>query len=375
MRCLRVAVFDQYYLPVLDALYEGHRGLEDEPYERQLQALMELRFGTSDAYVAHLRALGHEAHDVVLNCIPLQARWAREHHVAPIGRRAVRRVPAGVRQALAVRFLHAVAHAQIEALDPEVLYLQDFWFFTREEMRQLKRQGRRIVGQLGSHPPDDGRVEECDLVLTSFPHFVERLRDRGIRAEYFAIAFDERLHDHPSLRAARDVPISFVGTIHPPDVHRAGRAFFERLCQDLDLQLWGYVNDELAPGSPIRARHHGEAWGLDMYRVLARSRIVVNRHGDIAEDYANNMRLFEATGMGALLMTESARNLPGLFGPGVEVVTYDDLDDLEEKARHYMTHDDERDAIAAAGQRRTLAEHTYRHRIGELDEILRTRLA
>ena len=33
-----------------------------------------------------------------------------------------------------------------------------------------------------------------------------------------------------------------------------------------------------------------------MYRVLARTRVAVNRHGDIAEGYANNMRLFEATG-------------------------------------------------------------------------------
>jgi hypothetical protein len=374
MARLRIAVFDQYYLPVLDALYARNPGLQDEPYDRQLQALMALRFGTSDAYVANLRAFGHDAHDIVLNCVPLQARWAREHGVAPLWRRAVPRLPDRVRQGLAVRFLHAVARAQIETLDPEILYLQDFWFFTPEQMRELKRQGRRIVGQLGSAAPDDGRLSECDLVLTSFPHFVERLRSEGVRCEYYAIAFDDRLCGDPSFEVERDVPAGFVGTVHPPDVHRAGRPFFERLCRDVDLQMWGYVRDELPPGSPILSHHHGEAWGLDMYRVLARSRIVVNRHGDIAEDYANNMRLFEATGMGALLMTEAARNLPGLFEPGVEVVTYDGVDDLVDKVRHYAARDDEREAIATAGQRRTLADHTYRRRIAELDELLRTRL-
>ena len=374
MARLRIAVFDQYYLPVLDALYARHPGLRDDSYDRQLQALMALRFGTSDAYVANLRGLGYDAHDVVLNCVPLQAHWAREQGVAPLWRRAVPRLPDRVRQALAVRFLHTVAQAQIDALDPEVLYLQDFWFFTPEEMREHKRQGRRIVGQLGSAPPEDGRVAECDLVLTSFPHFVERLRGEGVNCEYYAIAFDERLSGELSLDVPRDVPVSFVGTVHPPDVHRAGRPFFERLCRDVDLQMWGYVRDDLPPGSPILSHHHGESWGLDMYRVLARSRIVVNRHGDIAEDYANNMRLFEATGMGALLLTEAARNLPGLFEPGVEVVTYDGVDDLVDKVRYYQRHDDEREAIAAAGQRRTLAEHTYGHRIAELDELLRTRL-
>ena len=284
------------------------------------------------------------------------------------------RLPERVRQGLAVRFLHEVARAQIEALDPEILYLQDFWFFTPEQMREHKRHGRRIVGQLGSAAPDNGRLAECDLVLTSFPHFVERLRGQGVRCEYYAIAFDDRLSGDPSLEVERDVAAGFVGTVHPPDVHRAGRPFFERLCCDVDLQMWGYVRDELPAGSPILSHHNGEAWGLDMYRVLARSRIVVNRHGDIAEDYANNMRLFEATGMGALLMTEAARNLPGLFEPGVEVVTYDGLDDLVDKVRHYAAHEDERKAIAAAGRRRTLADHTYHRRIAELDELLRTRL-
>jgi hypothetical protein len=165
-----------------------------------------------------------------------------------------------------------------------------------------------------------------------------------------------------------------VGSIHEPSIHRGGTALLERLAQEVDLQLWGRVRDELRPDSPIRPRHHGEAWGLDMYRVLGRARIAVNRHGDIAEGHANNMRLFEATGMGALLMTEAARNLPGLFTPGEEVVTYDDADDLVAKVRHYLAHEDERARIAAAGQRRTLAEHTYPRRLAELDAILREEL-
>ena len=64
-----------------------------------------------------------------------------------------------------------------------------------------------------------------------------------------------------------------------------------------------------------------------MYRVLARTRVAMNRHGDIAEGHANNMRLFEATGAGALLATEAADNLPELFEPGREVLAYRDADD------------------------------------------------
>jgi spore maturation protein CgeB len=111
-----------------------------------------------------------------------------------------------------------------------------------------------------------------------------------------------------------------------------------------------------------------------MYEVLARSRVALNRHIDIADGYANNMRLYEATGVGALLVTEARRNLAELFEPGGEVVAYEDESDLVEKLRHYLADDGERMRVAAAGQARTLREHTYANRIGELAAMLEARL-
>jgi spore maturation protein CgeB len=111
-----------------------------------------------------------------------------------------------------------------------------------------------------------------------------------------------------------------------------------------------------------------------MYEVLVRSRIALNRHGEIAAGYANNMRLYEATGVGCLLVTERGRNLTELFEPGREVVAYEDEDDLVEQLRHYTVHDDERRRIAAAGQERTLREHTYVQRMRELAAMLEARV-
>jgi spore maturation protein CgeB len=42
-----------------------------------------------------------------------------------------------------------------------------------------------------------------------------------------------------------------------------------------------------------------------MFKILARSKIVINRHGTIAGNYAVNMRMYEATGSGAMLVTEN----------------------------------------------------------------------
>lgn len=103
--------------------------------------------------------------------------------------------------------------------------------------------------------------------------------------------------------------------------------------------------------------------------------MTLNHHVAAAEGYANNMRLYEATGMGTMLLTDAKANLAELFDVGREVVAYRDAVEALEQVRYYADHPRERAAIAEAGQRRTLREHTYGHRMGELAEILRRTLS
>jgi spore maturation protein CgeB len=106
-----------------------------------------------------------------------------------------------------------------------------------------------------------------------------------------------------------------------------------------------------------------------MYQILGNSKITLNHHGDIAP-YANNMRLYEATGVGTMLITDWKVNLHEMFEPGKEVVAYRTPEECAELIQYYLTHDNEREAIARAGQQRTLREHTYYHRMQEFVEIV-----
>ena len=100
------------------------------------------------------------------------------------------------------------------------------------------------------------------------------------------------------------------------------------------------------------------------------SKITINRHIDVAENYANNMRLYEATGCGALLVTDYKDNLSELFVPDQEVVTYRSVEEAVDKIKYYLSHEDERSKIAKAGKERTLSEHTYYNRMCQLKEII-----
>jgi spore maturation protein CgeB len=82
------------------------------------------------------------------------------------------------------------------------------------------------------------------------------------------------------------------------------------------------------------------------------------------------MRLFEATGVGTMLLTDQKDNLHEMFDLGKEVAVYRSPEEGLEKIRYYLSHDAEREAIARAGQKRTLRDHTYAVRMQELIGLL-----
>lgn len=132
----------------------------------------------------------------------------------------------------------------------------------------------------------------------------------------------------------------------------------------------------IRPPRPLRNAYPAQvmpaAHGLEMYRVLRRSQITVNRHGDFVAGECGNMRLFEATGVGACLVTDRGNNLSELFEENKEVVAFSSTEECVEKIRYLMNHPAERSKIAAAGQARTLRDHTIQSRCQTIAETAKT---
>ena len=108
-----------------------------------------------------------------------------------------------------------------------------------------------------------------------------------------------------------------------------------------------------------------------MYNIIARTKISFNRHINVAENNANNMRLYEATGMGSLLMTDEKKNLNQMYEIDKEIITYKSKEEAQEKVNFLINNQDKLSEIARAGQARTLKDHTYEIRMKELVEILK----
>ena len=80
--------------------------------------------------------------------------------------------------------------------------------------------------------------------------------------------------------------------------------------------------------------------------------------------------MFEATGVGACLLTDTGHNMPDLFEEDKEVITYRTIDEAVDKVNYLLAHPDEAEQIAKAGQIRTLKDHTIINRCQQIDEVI-----
>ncbi len=92
--------------------------------------------------------------------------------------------------------------------------------------------------------------------------------------------------------------------------------------------------------------------------IFCQSKIVFNI--SIKDDI--NMRCFEALSTRSFLLTNWVPTLGELFEDGKHLVTYKTMDEAIEKAKYYLAHDSEREAIAEAGFKEVREKHTFVHR-------------
>jgi hypothetical protein len=264
------------------------------------------------------------------------------------------------------RWLYEILRAQIKHYQPDVLLNNDL-YLRPNFFQQIKPCLRLLLGSHGSPLPANRDFGVYDLVLSVVKNFVDYFREQGVNSELLRLAFDPTVLENLD-GPKRSIPVSFVGQLSRDHAYR--QRWLEHICDRFPVEVWAPSTDDLPDGSPVKRCHRGPAWGMEMYTVLHRSRMTLNHHIDVAGPYAGNARLFEATGVGTLLVTDWKKNLHEMFEPGKEVVCYRTPEECAEMVQYYLGHDEERKAIARAGQQRTLREHTYYQRMQELSDIV-----
>ena len=111
------------------------------------------------------------------------------------------------------------------------------------------------------------------------------------------------------------------------------------------------------------------------------AKIVINMHRTTVAGIDNrnilnipglsiNPRTYEISACGTLQITDQREDLPLYYQSGLELETFQSAEELRAKIEHYLSHEEERRTMALRGLRRTLRDHTFTTRIGQVAAVL-----
>ena len=342
----RILFVNTYYQNFLNSqIYD-----DSNSYSEILNSRIVSRFGDSDFYSFWLNQIGWQAIDIIANDRPLQTKWTLENKIS-------------------TEDLLEICVYQIMLYRPSIVYFQDISLVTNDMSNFLRSHRIKICGQHASPLPSDFNFKNIDLFVSSMPHLVDIAIANGAQGLYLPLAFDHRiLNELEQLPWESRLDGGFIGGF--TRAHTSGvELILSAIKAFPTLNLYGYGWEECLVAILNNILWKGEAWGLSMFRLLGNWKISLNRHIDMSGVHANNMRLFETTGMGALLLTDKKQK-NNLFSSDLEMVEYEGIHDLKEKIGYLLQNPKKASEIAARGQKKTLEYHTYQIRMVELSQSL-----
>lgn len=392
---MKLVKITSYYKFALKYYYNQNPEITKKSYKEQYSDLMSFRLGWSDFYTKALGDLGLETHEIVYNAEFLQKKWAEENKSSSSA-------------------LNLVLE-QFQKINPDIIWFQDSFSFPEDFLKILKSKIPNLKILIGNccSPYTKENLKTFslfDFVTTCSPVFVESFNENNIKNLLLYHAFEkEILNQIKEEREKND--LIFIGSIIPrKGFHHERKKFLEKIAEqkNLDFQFYGNLYNTKYPdvlqlqllyilkqiikisgikinstklkkvesiseftkyykySKEIKKAYLGPKYGIDMYKALANSKITFDIQGEIGGNYAATMRLFEATGVGTLLIEENKKNIPDIFLPDKEIITFDNYEEALDKILYFIEHQDEALEISKAGQQRTLKDHTYFNRAQEL---------
>jgi spore maturation protein CgeB len=206
---------------------------------------------------------------------------------------------------------------------------------------------------------------------------LERVRVRARRVETLPFACDPDLHRPPSLteeeRARYGSPVTFVGTVIP------SREKVLQALREFGLRIWGPPRNAWGTWDPERSPLGGvwqgrSAYGEEAVKIYAASDITLDIHflfGETLPICNVTPRVFEVPACGGFLLTNACEQLERLYALGTEMVCYRSLEELRRLIAYYLAHPEERREITTRASRRARQEHTFKHRLEEMLDLLK----
>ncbi|MFC1615171.1 glycosyltransferase [Patescibacteria group bacterium] len=339
-----------YYDKYLEKFYLERPWLKTKNYYEQYMALMNDCFSWADFWKTNLEKIGYyDVQELVINAEYLQKKWALENNFSYSND----------------NWMLEILEAQIAQFKPNVFFAHDFTIINSEFRKKIKKKQpsiKLILSWDGIAKNNPKIFEGCDLILSCIKFVADFYGKAGFRSYFFPLCFEKRILNKIKQRKAK-FDVSFCGSIVlKKNYHNSRLNVLAELSRKSKINIWASSienNWHLYSKNQIKrllnkkfkeyfnlweiGRHNrGETYGIEMYQILADSKITFNKHIDSVKTNAANLRLFEATGVGTCLLTDWKDNLSDYFEPDIEIVTYNSVPECLDKIKYLLNHEEER---------------------------------
>lgn len=390
------------YPGYLESFYRTNPRAKNLSYDEHYNLLINDTTEFAGSYTRNFRKLGINAKCIISNDRVLQSKWKSENKLSSDKN-------------------SDILIEQADSFKPDILWIENLSFINHDWFNNIRTKIKSVKLIIAYHcaPYNRNTLEKlrnADFIITCTPGLKQSFENEGLKAYLVYHGFDsELLAKIDKKDDATENKLVFSGSlITGGNFHNSRINLIESLIEEkTDLALYvtleknyrikakqliymlsGFLKrlkleklSERIPileygRSPVKSysvallkANHEPLYGIDMYNLFHRSKIVLNIHIGVAGDYAGNMRMFEVTGVGSCLLTDNKKNMGDLFEADREVIMYDSPEDCINKVKWLLGHDEERGKIARMGQKKTLEMHTVENRCKSIIDIINKELS
>lgn len=225
-------------------------------------------------------------------------------------------------------------------------------------------------------------VSHYDFVFTLELNCIDFYRGLGCTEVHYLPFAAHREHYRPTItRSTVEREVSFIGSAYWNRVN-----FFREIFPDLmsyNTVINGIWWDRMPEAALYGDRVEIGKWmsPQETATTYSGSKIVINLHRSHIDEAVNNNtllipaaspnpRTFEISATGTLQLCDARDDLCSFYKPDEEIVTFTNPQEMMDKIRYYLTHEEERREIALRAFERTLKDHTYLKRLDQMLTII-----
>ena len=364
---MRIAFLSSIYPAHAEKIYRENPSLKDKSSDEQMEFI---RWHALSSYVRWFELLelqGFVTCSFNHNLPEVGLAWAKENKYKPKSNDSILEI----------------GMEKIKRFKPDVIfsfapltYLKNNFL---DELIGALSKKPRIIAWYGANCGDEKIFRYFDLTLSNSKHLVNSIKEKGIKADFLQHAFDPIILDKIKIPKKRLKRVAFFGNI---DVSTRGFRDRTRLLEQISdqtniLDVYGahkvptpkertkyallnlrqnisssirqivpikkiiYWSDaKYLPPSPWELsknfckRIKSPLYGQEMLQKLSSYQLALNYHNKHTGNFACNMRLFEATGLGCALITDHKSDLHEYFNHGREILSYKNKNELMEILNH-----------------------------------------